>query len=207
LWPKIPQLLQLTSPLAFERLVLFLRLFMGGLMNLREVCAGILFGTAITFASLVFYADDVRAAAVTIVALGSSNTVGLGVGSPNAYPKQIEAMLRAKGIDAHVTIRAVPGQSTAAMLRDAESVPTGTTLVTFEPNYPNDVKAGIASQNKANLAQIAAGLRARGIKSVLIKIKGMPASEFQPDGEHLTAHGHQVLAARYLPEIIAAIRE
>jgi len=120
---------------------------------------------------------------------------------------QIEAMLRAKGIDAKVTIRAVPGQSTAAMLRDAESVPAGTTLVTFEPNYPNDVKAGIASQNKANLARIAASLRARTIKSVLIKIKGMPADEFQPDGEHLTAHGHQVLAARYLPQIIAAIRE
>lgn len=149
--------------------------------------------------------QDARAAPVTIVALGSSNTVGLGVGSSNAYPKQIEAMLRAKGIDAHVTIHAVPGQTTAAMVRDVELIPAGTTLVTYEPNYPNDVKAGIASQNEANLATIAASLRARGIKSVLIRIKGMPASEFQRDGEHLTVHGHQALAARYLPEIIAAI--
>ena len=92
------------------------------------------------------------------------------------------------------------------MVRDVESIPEGTTLVTYEPNYPNDVKAGIASQNAANLAKIVASLRARGIKSVLIRIKGMPASEFQADGERLTVHGHQVLAARYLPEIMAAVR-
>jgi acyl-CoA thioesterase-1 len=180
----------------------------GEFVNLRSsVCRFALATAIIMLLAACFHVDDVRAESVTIVALGSSNTVGLGVGSSNAYPMQIEAMLRAKGIDAKVIIRAVPGQSTAAMLRDAESVPAGTMLVTFEPNYPNDVKAGIASQNKANLARIAAGLRARGIRSILIKIKGMPAGEFQPDGEHLTAHGHQVLAARYLPQIIAAIRE
>jgi acyl-CoA thioesterase I len=177
-------------------------------MNLRSSVRRLAFATPIiTLLVACFCTDDAWAAPVTIVALGASDTVGLGVGSSHAYPKQIEAMLRAKGIDAKVTIHAVSGQNSAAQLRDAESVPAGTTLVTFEPLYPNDVKTGIVSQNKDNLAQLAAGLRVRGIKSVLIRIKGMPAGEFQPDGEHLTAHGHQVLAERYLPQIIAAIRE
>lgn len=176
-------------------------------MNLGSAVSRLIFAMAIS-AVLVscIFANRAQAAPVTIVALGSSNTVGLGVGSSNAYPKQIEAMLRAKGIDAHVTIHAVPGQTTAAMVRDTASIPAGTTLVTYEPNYPNDVKAGIASQNAGNLAKIAASLHARGIKTVLIRIKGMPASEFQPDGEHLTVHGHQALAARYLPEIMASVR-
>jgi lysophospholipase L1-like esterase len=37
------------------------------------------------------------AAAATIVALGASNTYGKGVSRSNAYPAQLEALLRAQG--------------------------------------------------------------------------------------------------------------
>ena len=57
-----------------------------------------------------------RAASVNIVALGASNTAGKGVGSGEAFPAQLEAMLRAKGYDAHVTNAGVSGDTTAGML-------------------------------------------------------------------------------------------
>jgi acyl-CoA thioesterase-1 len=152
-------------------------------------------------------ADEARAAQVNIVVIGSSNAVGKGVNRAEAYPAQIQAMLRAKGIDANVTVRAISGQGTLYEAQAAESVPADTTVVTYEPNGPNDKKLGVTdAQHNANLARLSAGLRARGIKSVLIKIgRTLPDSEYQADHEHLTAHGHRVLADRYLPEIVAAI--
>jgi acyl-CoA thioesterase-1 len=38
-----------------------------------------------------------------IVAIGASNTAGYGVGASQAFPAQLEAMLRAKGSNMHVT--------------------------------------------------------------------------------------------------------
>jgi acyl-CoA thioesterase I len=151
--------------------------------------------------------DPASAASVNIVCIGSSNTVGVGVSTAEAYPAQIQAMLRAKGIDANVTVRAAAGQGSAYEVQAAESVPADTKVVTYEPNVPNDKRLGVSeSQNQANLARLSAGLSARGIKSVLIKIgRTLPDSEFQADHEHLTPHGHRALATRYLSQIIAAI--
>ena len=39
---------------------------------------------------------------LTIVALGASNTAGYGVATAQAYPAQLEAMLRARGIRARI---------------------------------------------------------------------------------------------------------
>jgi acyl-CoA thioesterase-1 len=39
-----------------------------------------------------------KAAQITIVAFGTSNTVGRGLASSQSYPAQLQAMLNAKGI-------------------------------------------------------------------------------------------------------------
>jgi acyl-CoA thioesterase-1 len=49
-----------------------------------------------------------QAAPVRIVAIGASNTHGWYVGNAGAYPTQLQALLRAKQIDAQVTNAGVP---------------------------------------------------------------------------------------------------
>jgi GDSL-like lipase/acylhydrolase family protein len=76
----------------------------------------------------------VEATPINIVAIGASNTAGWGVGGQNAYPAQLEAMLRAKGYDAHVTNAGVSFETTAGMLRRIDSaVPRGTDIVILQP--------------------------------------------------------------------------
>jgi len=68
-----------------------------------------------------------NAAPLRIVAIGASNTHGWYVGNQGAYPEQLQALLRAKGIDAQVTNAEVPFDTTAMMLRRIDKdVPNGT---------------------------------------------------------------------------------
>jgi hypothetical protein len=65
--------------------------------------------------------DGAAGAALNIVALGASNTPGWGVGSEQAYPARLEAMLRAKGYDAHVANAGMSFDTTGGMLRRVDS--------------------------------------------------------------------------------------
>jgi acyl-CoA thioesterase-1 len=105
-------------------------------------------------------------AALNIVALGASNTSGWGVGSQRAYPARLEAMLRAKGYDAHVANAGMSFDTTGGMLRRVDSaVPTGTSIVVFNPGG-NDLRFfGSKEQRDANIAAIVSRLHARHIKS------------------------------------------
>jgi acyl-CoA thioesterase I len=51
-----------------------------------------------------------------IVALGASNVAGKGVSSAQAWPAQLEGMLRAKGNDAYIKNAGKSGDTTAGML-------------------------------------------------------------------------------------------
>src|SRR5580692_13093023 len=81
-----------------------------------------------------------NAAPLNIVALGASNTAGQGEGHHpggvprnQAFPAQLEAMLRAKGIDAHVCNAGVAGDTVGGMLRRLDSaVPNGTQIVILQ---------------------------------------------------------------------------
>jgi len=78
--------------------------------------------------------DGAAGAALNIVAFGASNTSGWGVGWQQAYPARLEAMLRAKGYDAHVANAGMSFDTTGGMLRRIDSaVPTGTSIVVFNP--------------------------------------------------------------------------
>jgi acyl-CoA thioesterase-1 len=144
--------------------------------------------------------------AITIVALGASNTYGRGVARNQSYPAQLEAMLRAKGLNVRVINAGVNGDTTGGMLSRLNSaVPPGARVVILQPGS-NDMRKGVGDQMEGNLAAIESRLAARGIKVVVAENslnRGLP---HQPDGQHLTPEGYGMLAAALLPEVEASIR-
>ena len=72
--------------------------------------------------------------AATIVALGASNTFGKGVARNQAYPAQLEAILRAKGANVRVVNAGINGDTTEGMLQRLDrAVPNGTSAVILQP--------------------------------------------------------------------------
>jgi acyl-CoA thioesterase I len=155
---------------------------------------------------LTIAANLASAATAQIVAFGASNTAGYGVGSDAAWPTRLEAMLRAKGYQATVANAGISGDTTVGMLARLDSaVPDGTELVILAIFSYNDASHGISpSEHVANIQKIQSRLGARGIRtiSVLPYVSDLPR---QSDSVHLTAEGHATLAARLLPQVIAAI--
>ena len=152
-----------------------------------------------------------EAASINIVALGASQTAGRGIGrhsggvSPEqAFPAQLESMLRARGYDAHVANAGVAGDTTDGMLARLNfSVPAGTKLVILQPGT-NDGKHGASAGPSVNVPQIIQKLKARGIKVIIANMRSA-AADVGPDGQHLTAHGQTVVAEHLLPQVISAI--
>ena len=159
----------------------------------------------------IFHVVEAEAASINIVALGASQTAGRGSGrhsggvSPEqAFPAQLESMLRARGYDAQVTNAGVAGDTTDGMLaRLDSSVPAGTKLVILQPGT-NDGKHGASAGASVNVPQIIQKLKARGIKVIIANMRSA-AADVGPDGQHLTAHGQTVVAERLLPQVIGAI--
>jgi acyl-CoA thioesterase-1 len=155
------------------------------------------------------------AAEVQIVALGASNTYGSGQGRHNggvpqaqAYPAQLEALLKARGLDAHVRNAGVPGDTTGGMLARLDSaVPDGTRIVVLQPGG-NDRRKGSGSDRADNIAQIKSRLAARHIKVIMLGHLGRiaPKDTRDPDGQHFNARGHAAFAAFLAPQVMAAAR-
>jgi acyl-CoA thioesterase I len=151
------------------------------------------------------FANDVAgAAAMNIVALGASNTSGWGVGAQKAYPAQLEAMLRARGYDAHVTNAGVNFDTTSGMLRRLDSaVPLGTSIVILNPGG-NDLRFfGSKQQRAANIAAIVERLRTRHIKVIVFENTIVPEADYQWDGVHFSSEGHTLVAAHLMQQLIA----
>ena len=154
------------------------------------------FGVAIVGIMLVTIAP----AAAQIVALGASNTAGKFVSSSEAYPAVLEAMLRAKGRNVHVTNAGVSGDTTGGMLsRLNSSVPDGTKIVLLQYGG-NDTRRGAApAERQANIAKIEQQLHARGIRT--IRVDGLIRTEISAglvisDGQHLTVEGYRRVASQ-----------
>jgi acyl-CoA thioesterase-1 len=165
-------------------------------------------GRAALLAVLMVTCGNISANSTTplrIVAIGASNTHGWYVGNQGAYPAQLQALLRAKGIDAQVTNAGVPFDTTAMMLRRIDNdVPNGTELVILQPGG-NDLRfLGSKQQRAANIAEMERRLRARSIKLVLYDDE-IPLRYYTIDFIHLTREGHAMIAAALLPRVIALI--
>jgi acyl-CoA thioesterase-1 len=139
-----------------------------------------------------------------VVALGASQTAGKGVDPDEAYPAQLEAMLRARGKDVRVINAGINGDTTGGMLARLDAdVPNGTRVVILQPGT-NDK---IAGERNHNAETITARLRARGIAVILIEHTGrtVPSTMRQADGQHLTEAGYRLLASSLLPRVLAAL--
>jgi acyl-CoA thioesterase-1 len=158
-------------------------------------------------AGLLSATGFVGTAQAQIVALGASNVAGKGVSSSEAFPAQLERMLAAQGYSAHITNAGINGNTNADMLaRLDQAVPAGTRIVllgTLGGRY-NARRLGQGDQ-KADFAAIMAKLRSRGIKIIPVTAAGVTRKDLQPDGVHLTAEGHAVVAARLLPAVMRAL--
>src|SRR5438093_12681430 len=85
-------------------------------MRPRELITLLSGAVLLAFSALVCGSITGNAAPLRIVASGASNTHGWYVCNEGAYPVQLQAMLRAKGIDAQVINAGVPVDTTAMKL-------------------------------------------------------------------------------------------
>ena len=141
------------------------------------------------------------AGAATVVALGASNTFGKGVARNQAFPAQLEAILRAKGLNVHVINAGINGDTTEGMLRRMDHVvPNGTSAVILQPGG-NDRRKSSPDRT----AEIQSRLSTRGIQVIMLPnsvFKGLP---HQPDGQHLTPEGYHMLAVSLASQVAGAI--
>lgn len=165
-------------------------------LRLRTVIRLALVGAMLSFGS---------ADAATIVALGASNTFGKGVARNQAYPAQLEALLRARGHDARVVNAGVNGETTGAMLRRLDQVvPKGTSVVILQPGG-NDRRKGTEADRAASIAEIQSQLKGRGIRLIMLENNMLHGLPHQPDGQHLTPEGYRMLAESLAAQVASAI--
>jgi len=151
---------------------------------------------------------DAYAQSATIVAFGASNTRGKGVSPSQAWPAHLDALLRARGVNASVINAGIDGDTSCGMLARMDSaVPPGTRVVILQPSGHNDRRKG-CSGLQANVARMKSRLAARMISVIHMDFIGRLKRRYeQPDGIHLSAEGHVKAAAMILPQVLAAIRK
>jgi acyl-CoA thioesterase-1 len=160
-------------------------------------------------AAVVLGASLAEAAAQTVVAFGGSNTRGKGVSSSDAYPARLEALLRARGVNATVINAGVDGDTSRGMLARMDSdVPSGTRVVILHASGRNDQRRGVAERS-ANIAEMKRRFAARNIRVVVLEpslLQSARSRHPQSDGVHITPPGHAMIAAALLPRVMAALR-
>jgi acyl-CoA thioesterase I len=178
---------------------------------------------AVLFA-FVLSIDVAQAAPIHIVAYGDSGVAGKGVPPAQAYPAQLEGMLRAKGLDVSVSNKGVNGRTSADAIANLDaSVPANTNIVIVQFGV-NDVKHGIdAAQVRSSMDQVVGKLRARGIGVLVVGYPaadlsgvasshgalyvtwgGLPDPKYHVPGDpnhHFNAAGLEVMASRMLPSV------
>jgi acyl-CoA thioesterase I len=162
---------------------------------------------ALALAAALIFCCAVEAATLNIVAIGASNTSGWGVSSQNAYPAQLQALLRKKGIDANVTNAGVLGDVTAGMLSRLDAaVPDGTDIVILQPGA-NDLRFfGTKERRAANIAAMVKRLLARGIRVIVYDPEKISPDSYQWDGIHFNAAAHAKIAATLAAQIAEAVK-
>lgn len=152
-----------------------------------------------------------KAETIPIIALGASNAYAQAVPVSEAWPAKLEAILRAKGYDVSVTVKAVSvGDATQILNAVDSSVPAGTKVVVFDTGGGNSADRGI---NPASVRpQIEQRIRAHGAKPVFAAYARIIGPEkgnsawIQGDAHHhFTVQSHSRIAAALAPQVMAAI--
>jgi len=127
------------------------------------------FATLPIIGSTVF-AGELRAEAIKIEALGASIVCGGGVGAANAWPAQLEGLLRAKGYDVSMTVDCVSGASGEAILSRAGFIGAGTRVVLYNTGGTNN-RSG--ENVMVIAARIESAIRAHGAAPIRVQY-GLP---------------------------------
>jgi acyl-CoA thioesterase I len=154
-----------------------------------------------------------------IVALGASGIHGKGVVLSEAFPAQLENMLRANGFNVKVINAGVDGDTTTRMLLRMDwMIPPGTKITIVQPGS-NDFRSrhGLSvEQHSGNVEAIVGRLRAQQVQVVLCgdgSAEAALARRYDAismscsdrshllDGEHLDPIGHHIVAERLLPVV------
>jgi len=168
----------------------------------------LLLAALVAFA-VVGLAAAARAETIQIVVIGDSNVAGHGVAPPDSYPAQLEAALRAKGYDAQVSNQGIDGDTVQGTLNRSAFIPQGTRLAIVWVGI-NDIRAGMSEAAVEAVRQkIAASLRARGIKVLLLGPRHGLASQPQyligDTQNHLNAAGYREMVGRTIGQVMALI--
>ena len=159
-------------------------------------------------------------ACAQIVALGDSNTAGFGVGAQQAYPAQLETLLRSPGTAAGSTTPASAAIRPPACRRLPSAAPAGTQVVILQGGYNDRLVGRQPAAIMANIEAILARLSAQRVRGVVCgffdpgwdAVGASVAARYGavfvpggacydttyrgPDGLHMNAAGHQVVAGR-----------
>jgi acyl-CoA thioesterase-1 len=104
-----------------------------------------------------------------IVALGDSLTAGYGLPPAEAFPAQLEARLKALGVDAEIVNAGVSGDTTAGGLARLDWALADRADYVLVELGANDALRGLdPGEAKANLEKIIAGIEAKGAKPILL---------------------------------------
>lgn len=162
--------------------------------------------TALTTLLLLPLPAGAQPGAVSIVAIGASNTWGWGLGGRGAYPERLEDLLRAKGIDARVVNAGVVLDTTTGMLNRLDAaVPDGTHVVILQPGGNDKRFFRSEEQRAANIQTMVKRLAARNIAAIVYD-PVFPPEAYQWDRIHLTAETHARIASELLPRVTQIVR-
>jgi acyl-CoA thioesterase-1 len=164
----------------------------------------------LAFIAFCFVFSGASQAQTQIVAFGASNVEGKGVFPSQAWPAQLEDMLKAKGYNVHVKNAGKSGDTTSGMLHRLNlAIPSGTKIVILDMSggYFNNRTTTAASQlnGKADMAAIETQLKSRGITVIPEETSGVSLAYKQSDKIHLTPEGHKRVATYLLPKVVSAL--
>lgn len=145
-----------------------------------------------------------------IVAFGASNVAGKGVFQSQAWPAQLEKMLKEKGYNVHVKNAGLSGETTPHMVKRIDSaMPEGTKIVILDVGgglYNNSKKTSLPQdKGEADMRAIEERIKSRGITIIPERTHSVPLAYKQIDRIHLTAEGHRLFAGQLLPQVIRAL--
>jgi acyl-CoA thioesterase-1 len=152
------------------------------------------------------------AAQVQVAVIGDSNVYGKGVPTSENYPSQLEAALKARGLNVSVSNGGVNGDTSAGLAGRLDSaVPAGTRVVVIWVGV-NDVRRGVSrAEVQANVAAIMSRLRAKGIESYFIRPPVYnvedhknPALILQGDN-HFNAAGYRKMVGKTIGTIASMV--
>jgi acyl-CoA thioesterase I len=175
----------------------------------------------LTVFALLLVSGAASARTIHIVAFGNSATDGWLIKRDEAYPAQLQALLRKKGYDVSVTNAGVSGDTTVGALeRFDTAIAPGTDIALVEFGT-NDLRLHVPAQTmRANLAEIVKSLQKRGIAVMLIGLGSLdlsavarasnvpyaqwtlPPGKYRArDHAHFNAEGYAIVVNRMLPQV------